>query len=280
MHTILKRLLADRMARGCMVFIAMLLALGVLAPVLPIADPTAIDITGKFQMPGGGHWLGTDQLGRDIFSRLVWGIRTTLCASLAAMLITSAIGALYGAIAGGMRGRVDAVMMRLADVMMSFPSEVLILAIVGMMGPGLTNMIIACVVAKWAWYARMMRTIVRRISDAGYVRFARVCGAGEAWILLRHLAPGAAGEFFVLVTLDTGSVVLMISALSFLGLGVQPPVAEWGMMLSEAKEVMLQYPWQMFWPGVAILSTVACFNFLGDCVRDAFDLRHAGRDGQ
>ena len=280
MRTIWKRLLADRMARGCMLFIAVLLALGALAPVLPIADPTAIDITGKFQMPGGGHWLGTDQLGRDIFARLVWGVRTTLCSALAAMIITSLIGALYGAIAGSLRGRVDAVMMRLADVMMSFPSEVLILAIVGMMGPGLANMIIACVAAKWAWYARMMRTIVRRISDAGYVRFARVCGAGEVWILMRHLIPGAAGEFFVLMTLDTGSVVLMLSALSFLGLGVQPPVAEWGMMLSEAKDVMLQYPWQMFWPGLAILSTVACLNFLGDCVRDAFDLRHAGRDGQ
>lgn len=278
MKTILRRLLADRTARVCIAFIVLLLAAGLAAPVLPIPDPTEVNIGDKFAMPSAEHWLGADQLGRDNFSRIIWGILPTVYSALGAMLLTSLIGALYGALAGVLRGRADSVLMRVADVMMSFPSEVLILAIVGMMGPGLANMIIACVAAKWAWYARMMRAIVRRISDSGYVCFARVSGAHSLRILFTHLLPASAGEFFVLMTLDTGSVVLMISALSFLGLGVQPPTAEWGMMLAEAKDVMLQYPWQMVWPGCAILITVACFNFLGDCVRDAFDLKHAGRE--
>ncbi len=278
MDRIFKRLLSDRLAVFCLGLIALILLCGLAAPVLPIADPQAVNLSGKFALPGPQHWLGADQLGRDNFARLIWGIRTSVFSALAAMVVTSLIGALYGALAGVLRGRADAVLMRLADVMMSFPSEVLILAIVGMLGPGLQNMILACIVAKWAWYARMMRAIVRRISDAGYVRFARVAGAGSLSILLRHLLPGAAGEFFVLMSLDTGSVILMISALSFLGLGVQPPAAEWGMMLAEAKDVMLQYPWQMVSPGCAILITVACFNFLGDSVRDAFDLRHSRRE--
>jgi len=162
--------------------------------------------------------------------------------------------------------------------MMSFPSEVMILAIVGMTGPGLENVVIANVVAKWPWYARMVRSIVRQYSDKDYIRFAKVASGSSIRIMMRHLLPGTAGELFVLTTLDTGSVILMISALSFLGLGVQPPTPEWGMMLNEAKEVMTLYPLQMIPAGMAILLVVAAFNFLGDRLRDAFDPKHAGRE--
>lgn len=275
MPLVLRRLLADPVARMCLAFLAAVTVLGLCVPLLPLPDPTHIELGEKFLPPGAGHWAGTDMLGRDLFSRLLWGIRSTFFVSVLTMLATASIGALYGSLAGALRGKGDAVLMRLADIMMAFPSEVLILAIVGMLGPGLSHVVLACVLAKWAWYARMMRSIVRGISDSGFVRFARVSGAGTGSILFRHLIPGAAGEFFVLMTLDTGSVILMISALSFLGLGVQPPSPEWGMMLAETKEVLSLYPMQMVPPGLAILSVVTAFNFLGDSLRDAFDLRHA-----
>ncbi|MBR2609514.1 ABC transporter permease subunit, partial [Desulfovibrio sp.] len=160
-------------------------------------------------------------------------------------------------------------------VMLSFPGEVMVLAIVGMLGPGLENVVLACVVAKWPWYARMMRTVTLRYADRDFVRFARVAGYGTGHIIRRHLLPCAAGEISVLATLDTGAVILMVSALSFLGLGVQPPTPEWGMMLGEAREVMVLYPWQMLPPGLAILLVVAACNYLGDSLRDALDPRHA-----
>ena len=249
------RLQRDRLALACMGFLGVVLVLGLLAPVLPLSDPTLIDVGDKFAPWSWHHPFGTDQLGRDVLSRLVYGIRATVFLSLLTMAITSALGACVGLGSGFFRNRIDDVLMRVCDVMMSFPSEVMILAIVGMTGPGLENVVIANVVAKWPWYARMVRSIVRQYSDKDYIRFAKV-----------------------LTTLDTGSVILMISALSFLGLGVQPPTPEWGMMLNEAKEVMTLYPLQMIPAGMAILLVVAAFNFLGDSLRDAFDPKHAGRE--
>ena len=272
------RLQRDRLALACMGFLGGVLVLGLLAPILPLSDPTLIDVGDKFAPWSWHHPFGTDQLGRDVLSRLVYGIRATVFLSLLTMAITSALGACVGLVSGFFRNRIDDVLMRVCDVMMSFPSEVMILAIVGMTGPGLENVVIANVVAKWPWYARMVRSIVRQYSDKDYIRFAKVAGGSSIRIMMRHLLPGTAGELFVLTTLDTGSVILMISALSFLGLGVQPPTPEWGMMLNEAKEVMTLYPLQMIPAGMAILLVVAAFNFLGDSLRDAFDPKHAGRE--
>lgn len=142
------------------------------------------------------------------------------------------------------------------------------------MGPGLENIVLACVIAKWPWYTRMIRTVTRQYADMNYIRYAKVAGYGTAYIIRRHLLPCAAGEITVLATLDAGSVILMISALSFLGLGVQPPTPEWGMMLSEAKDIMILYPEQMLPPGLTILLVVAAFNYLGDSLRDALDPWH------
>ena len=254
------RLQRDRLALVCMGFLGGVLVLGLLAPILPLSDPTLIDVEDKFAPWSWHHPFGTDQLGRDVLSRLVYGIRATVFLSLLTMAITSALGACVGLVSGFFRNRIDDVLMRICDVMMSFPSEVMILAIVGMTGPGLENVVIANVVAKWPWYARMVRSIVRQYSDKDYIRFAKVAGGSSIRIMMRHLLPGTAGELFVLTTLDTGSVILMISALSFLGLGVQPPTPEWGMMLNEAKEVMTLYPLQMIPAGMAILLVVAAFR--------------------
>ena len=263
------RLKRDRVALLCM---------GLLTPILPLSDPTLIDIRDKFAPWSWHHPFGTDQLGRDVLSRLIYGIRATVFLSLLTMAITAGLGASIGLAAGFFRNRIDDVLMRICDVMMSFPSEVMILAIVGMMGPGLENVVIANVAAKWPWYARMIRSIVRQHSDKDYIRFAKVAGGSSIRIMMRHLLPGTAGELFVLTTLDTGSVILMISALSFLGLGVQPPTPEWGMMLNEAKEVMTMYPLQVIPAGMAILLVVAAFNFLGDSLRDALDPKYVGRE--
>ena len=272
------RLKRDRVALLCMGFLSVVLVLGLLAPILPLSDPTLIDIRDKFAPWSWHHLFGTDQLGRDVLSRLIYGIRATVFLSLLTMAITAGLGASIGLAAGFFRNRIDDVLMRICDVMMSFPSEVMILAIVGMMGPGLENVVIANVAAKWPWYARMIRSIVRQHSDKDYIRFAKVAGGSSIRIMMRHLLPGTAGELFVLTTLDTGSVILMISALSFLGLGVQPPTPEWGMMLNEAKEVMTMYPLQMIPAGMAILLVVAAFNFLGDSLRDALDPKYVGRE--
>ena len=157
--------------------------------------------------------------------------------------------------------------------MLSFPSEVMILAIVGIMGVGITNVVIANIIAKWAWYTRMIRSIVIQYTDKNYIKFAKVSGCSTYHIITKHLLHALAGEIAVLSTLDTGWVILNISALSFLGLGVQAPTPEWGMMLSEAKNVMLMYPMQMLPSGIAILIVVSAFNFLGDSLQDAFNAK-------
>ena len=164
------RLKRDRLALACMGFLGVVLVLGLLAPILPLSDPTLVDVRDKFAPWSWHHPFGTDQLGRDVLSRLVYGIRATVFLSLLTMAITSALGACVGLVSGFFRNRIDDVLMRICDVMMSFPSEVMILAIVGMMGPGLENVVIANVVAKWPWYARMVRSIVRQYSDKDYIR--------------------------------------------------------------------------------------------------------------
>lgn len=267
------RPLKKALAAPSSILLLLVLAAGLLAPVLPIADPTAIDISSKFLPPGPEHLLGTDSLGRDLFSRLIWGIRATFLTAVLTMLATASAGMLAGGAAAAAGGRTDAFIMRLCDLWMSFPSEVLILALVGVLGPGLENVLVACLLAKWPWYARMMRGLLIHLNAAGFVQFARVSGASNMKVLFGHLVPNAAGECFVLGTIDTGSVVLMISTLSFLGLGAQPPMPEWGSMLADAKNVMTLYPGQMFVPGLAILLVVAALNFLGDALRDAFDVR-------
>lgn len=263
--------------RSALVFLTLLALLGLAAPLMPLADPASVNLAQKLAGPGPEHWLGTDSLGRDLMSRVIWGVRSSLLTALAATAATALFGALYGGIAAAFGSRVDSIMMRLCDFWMSFPSEVMILAVVGLLGPGLENVVIACLAAKWPWYARMVRTLARRMLDAGFVVFARVSGARPRDILLRHILPNASAEFCVLATVDSASVLLMISALSFLGLGVSAPNPEWGMMLAEARNVMTLYPWQMLPPGLALLGAAAALHFLGDALAEVLDPKNALR---
>lgn len=264
----------DKIAMCCMGFLLVVIVCGLFAPLIAPHDPLLIDTGNKLSACSGEHWLGTDQLGRDIFSRLLYGIRITLGFSALTTCVTIVIGAVLGVLAGFLRGRVEKVLMRLCDIMISFPGEVLILALVGMLGPSIEHVVLACILAKWPWYARMIWSITQKYAETGYIVYAQVVGYSTPYILFRHVLPSAAGEIIVLATVDTGAVMLLISALSFLGLGVQPPTPEWGAMLAEARNVMVLHPWQMLPPGIAILAVAAACNFLGDSLRDALDPRH------
>ena len=266
-----KKLINNKTALICMIIITTMIILGILAPYIAPFDPNKVRIVRKYAAISSDHWLGCDHLGRDIFSRLLYGIRSTLFLSLLTMIITIIVGSVIGLISGYRRGKLDECIMRLCDIMLSFPSQVMILAIVGVLGVGIENVIIANIVVKWAWYSRMIRSSVIKYSRKNYILFSRAIGAPHSFIICRHLLPNIMSELVVLATLDTGWVILNISALSFIGLGVQAPTAEWGLMLSEAKNVMTQHPMQMVFPGIAILIVVAAFNMLGDCLRDILD---------
>ena len=266
-----KKLINNKTALICLIIITTMIILGILAPYISPFDPNKVRIVRKYAAISSEHWLGCDHLGRDIFSRLLYGIRSTLFLSLLTMIITIIVGSVIGLISGYRRGKLDECIMRLCDIMLSFPSQVMILAIVGVLGVGIENVIIANIVVKWAWYSRMIRSSVIKYSRKNYILFSRAIGAPHSFIICRHLLPNIMSELVVLATLDTGWVILNISALSFIGLGVQAPTAEWGLMLSEAKNVMTQHPMQMVFPGIAILIVVAAFNMLGDCLRDILD---------
>ena len=266
-----KKLINNKTALICLIIITTMIILGILAPYISPFDPNKVRIVRKYAAISSEHWLGCDHLGRDILSRLLYGIRSTLFLSILTMIITIVVGSLIGLISGYQRGKLDECIMRLCDIMLSFPSQVMILAIVGVLGVGIENVIIANIVVKWAWYSRMIRSSVIKYSRKNYILFSRAIGAPHSFIICRHLLPNVMSELVILATLDTGWVILNISALSFIGLGVQAPTAEWGLMLSEAKNVMTQHPMQMVYPGIAILIVVAAFNMLGDCLRDILD---------
>ncbi|TSJ92392.1 nickel ABC transporter permease subunit NikC [Gilliamella apicola] len=266
-----KQLINNKTALICLIIITTIVILGILAPYIAPYDPNKVRIVRKYATMSSQHWLGCDHLGRDILSRLLYGIRSTLFLSLLTMIITIVVGSLIGLISGYQRGKLDECIMRLCDIMLSFPSQVMILSIVGVLGVGIENVIIANIVVKWAWYSRMIRSSVIKYSRKNYILFSRAIGAPHSFIICRHLLPNIMSELVILATLDTGWVILNISALSFIGLGVQAPTAEWGLMLSEAKNIMTQHPMQMVFPGIAILIVVAAFNMLGDCLRDILD---------
>lgn len=233
-----KRFLHNRAAVVTVAFVLLIALIGILAPLLAPHDPYVTDILNKFAPYSLEYPLGTDHLGRCVLSRLIYGIRPTLGLALLTMLGTIALGALLGVMAGYFRGVVEEVIMRVVDVMLSFPSQIMVFAVVGLLGINVQNVIIANVFIKWAWYARMIRTGVMQYRDRNFVQFSRCVGMPERFILFRHLLPSITSDLAVLASLDVGWAIINISTLSFLGLGVQAPTPEWGAMLNEAKDVL------------------------------------------
>jgi peptide/nickel transport system permease protein len=254
------------------------LALGLLAPVLPIANPDAQNLTQRLQPPSAAHWLGTDDLGRDIFSRIIWGARVSVPAGIAVIIVTGIVGCALGALAGYLGGPIDTVIMRTADAILSFPSIILAMTITAVRGgPGLGNALIAVGFVLWPEYARLMRSQVLSIRENEFVTAARSVGADQNRVLFRHILPSTDAPIIVKATLDVGAAIVLTAGLSFIGLGAVPPTAEWGAMIKQGADKGLQYWWYALVPGVAIMSVVMGLNFFGDGLRDALDPRRRGR---
>jgi peptide/nickel transport system permease protein len=282
---VLRALLRDRTA-VLGIFLVTVLVLGaLLAKRLAPYDPNAIDVVHRLQSPSLRHYFGTDYLGRDIFSRILFGARLSLGSAVLAGVATSSVGLVIGMVAGYFGGLVDLLISRVMDVLLAFPLFLLALAITGIIGPGLHNLLIALILASWAQYARIVRGAVLAEKNKLYVEAARAVGAGNGRVLRKHLLPNIVAPVVVLTTLDTGVMMLALSGLSFLGLGVRPPTAEWGAMLSEGR-LYLDHSQMMVFPGLAIFAAVLGFNLLGDGLRDALDprtrhgRRRAGTDGR
>lgn len=246
------------------------LALALAAPLVAPYAPDAVDVTVRLQPPGAVHWLGTDELGRDVLSRLIYGARVSMLTGIVVVAVGGLAGTLVGGVAAYAGGWTEAVLMRFTDLVLCFPPIILALAIAAALGIGTTNTIIAMLVVWWPKFARLARSLVLQQRAREYVEAAVVAGYGPARILGRHIIPNAVGPLIVLLTLDVGNAIITFAGLSFLGLGVVPPTAEWGAMVAEGRQLVQQW-WVAAFPGFAILSIVLGFNFFGDGVRDWLD---------
>jgi peptide/nickel transport system permease protein len=274
-----QRLLGTLGLSGTVALIVLVLVttVALLGPLVWTADPNRTQLTRKFAPPSTEAPLGRDELGRDLLARLLHGGRLSLPAALLVVLGTSGIGLLVGSTAGAVGGRTDAALSRLVDGLLALPSLVVALAIVGVLGKSFANLLLALILAGWPWYARAYRGLVVREREQTYVLAARAVGADTGRIVRRHILPNVLGPTLVLATLNLGNAILGLTALSFLGLGVQPPQAEWGAMINSARGFFDTYPRVMMAPGLAISSTVLAVNVLGDAIRDATDPRRNHR---
>lgn len=236
-------------------------------------DPFHTDFFIANEPPSAEHWCGTDSLGRDIFSRLILGTQTSVLSALILIVITTVIGVVLGMISGYFGGKIDLVIMRIVDTSLSFPDLVIALAIIGLVGNGLVPAMCAVVAVKWAKYARLTRSLVMKIKTQGFLIAAVTNGTKGHKIIFHHILPNIMPQIFVTASLDIGSIILMISSLSFLGFGVLPPTPEWGYMLNEARSSFLTSPYLLYAPGTTILIVVVIFNLFGDSMRDLFDTR-------
>ena len=257
--------------------IGLFMLVGLLAPLLSPADPFEQSLRNRFRPPvweEGGSWkypLGTDRLGRDMLSRIIWGSRVSLAAGVLTVLLASAFGAAVGLAAGYYGGRVDAALMRITDATMSFPVILLALILAVTVGPSFTNVVVAIAVILWARFARVIRGQVLTLMQLDFIAQSRIAGAGAWRIITRHLFPNTLNTLVVLVTLQIGYVIIVEASLSFLGAGIPPPTPAWGSMISEGREFVTSAWWVSMFPGLAILLVVLAFNLLGDWLRDTLD---------
>jgi len=250
-----------------------LVVVAIFAPWIAPYSPTRINLRERLQPPSGKHLFGTDDAGRDILSRVIYGSRVTLRICALVVGLTLVIGTLLGLVSGFFGGWVDELVMRVSDVFLAFPALILAMAIAAALGPSLENAIVAMVAIWWPRYARVTRGQVLSIREIDFVAAARAAGASSFRIMLRHILPNCISPVVVQATLDLGEVVLTAATLSFIGFGAQPPTPEWGAMVSVGRNFLRDYWWYTTFPGLAILITVMGFNLLGDAVRDILDPR-------
>ena len=255
---------------GAAIVLTAILA-AVFGPMLAPYDPAAQELALRLEGPTGLHWFGLDELGRDIFARLLVGARISLLVGVVVVSISATIGTLLGSIAGYYGGVVDDVVSRVSDILMAFPGLLLAIAVVAVLGPSLTNVVLALTLIGWVSYARLIRGQVLRVRELEYVQAARAVGAATPRILARHIVPATLPALIVQATLGMGGAILAEASLSFLGLGVQPPTPSWGTMLNYGRSHLLDAPHLTIFPGLAIAVLVLGFNFLGDGLRDGLD---------
>ncbi len=270
----------DRIGMACLAFILFVVAVAFLAPLIspfPSEGRGEPNVPNKFLPPGRTHPFGTDLLGRDLLSRLLYGARVALLVSSVVVAASVLIGLILGAVAGYFGSWVDNVIMRVTDIFMGFPPLLLAIAIAAALGPSILNAIVAIALVWWPWYARLVRGQALSVRERNYVRAARSIGVPNLTIIRRHIVPNVLTPVLVQAAMDMGSAILVSAGLSFIGLGPQPPTADWGLMVNEGRQYMLAgHWWVATFPGCAIFLTVLAFNLLGDSVRDAADPRVRG----
>lgn len=255
--------------------LALLIILGaVFAPVLTGGvSPTDAVLRDALQAPSAKHICGTDKLGRDVFARVIYGARTSLTATFAVVAIIFALGGVLGVLAGYFGGWVDTIIMRIADMMVSFPGMVFAIAIAGILGASVKNAVIAVALVSWTKYARLARSLVLKIRNRDFVAAAIVTGSKTPYILRKYMLPNVIPTLVITAATDIGGMMLELAGLSFLGFGAKAPTPEWGLMLNEGRQFISNAPWMMFYPGLAIFVVVVVFNLLGDALRDVLDPR-------
>ena len=269
----LAELLSDPTAVVGLVILAVMFTVAVACPLIAPHDPNALNVYAELKSPSFHHLLGSDELGRDELSRIIYGARVSLLTSSAVGVVILVVGVSVGTLSGLAGGWVDGLIMRVVDVLLAFPSLLLALAVSGTLGPGLLNLSLALAAVWWVDYARLVRGLVLEVKERPFIEGARALGVPPGRIALRHVLPNIAAPVIVLATLQTGRLLLALAALSFLGLGVAPPTAEWGAMLNDGKNYLYTAPQLMLYPGLAITITALGFNLLGDGLRDVLDPR-------
>jgi peptide/nickel transport system permease protein len=262
---------SNTLAMGGLIVVAVLIALSLAAPWLATHDPGAQALAERLQPPSAAHWLGTDELGRDVFSRLLYGGRITLGMVVAVVLMVAPVGLAIGCVAGYAGGLADRLLMRTTDIFLAFPRLILALAFVAAIRPGVTSAIFAIALTAWPPYARLARAETMTIRGTDFIAATRLTGASMGRIVLRHVAPLCLPSLVVRVTLDMSSIILTAASLGFLGMGAQPPSPEWGAMIATARRFILTEWWVPTIPGVAIFVASLAFNLLGDGLRDVLD---------
>lgn len=259
-----------------LVIITLFVIAAIAAPIVAPYEPNKQNLAVKLQGPTAEHLLGTDQLGRDVFSRIIWGARISLTVGLVIVISASIFGTIVGMIAGYWGGWTDDGLMRITDIFFAFPALILAMAIAGALDPSINNAMIAIAVVTWPVYARLVRAQVLQLRKKEFVEAAESTGASSFRIISRHLLPNSLSPLLVQASFDMGGAILIAAGLSFIGFGAQPPLAEWGVMVSDGRKYVTTHPWLPLFPGLAILFVVAAFNLIGDGLRDALDPRLRG----
>jgi len=271
--SLFRRLVRSPLSAVGLGVVSLFVLVGLLAPALAPYDPLAQELPNRLAPMSRAHPFGTDTLGRDIFSRLLVGTRISFTIGVVVTGLAATTGTLVGLVSGYAGGWVDEVCMRVADIFLAFPSLILAMAIAAVLGPSLTNTMIAIAVVEWPVYSRLVRGQVLSLREKEFVEAARAVGAGRHVLLLRHILPNCLAPIMVRMTMDMGGVILTAAGLSFIGFGAQPPAPEWGVMISEGRDYIMSHWWVSTWPGLAIFTVVMGFNLLGDGLRDLLDPR-------